>query len=161
MNKNPNVIAFLDTISHSEGTFGHGDDGYDVLFGGEVFGSYADHPRIKTYETHDNFVKNGKKDYTTAAGRYQILARYFDVYKKQLGLKDFGKAAQDAIAIQQIKECRALKDIEAGKFSEAIKKCARIWASLPGAGYGQRENSMKDLQKFYVSRGGEVVSIFA
>ncbi|MGB4498902.1 MAG: glycoside hydrolase family 104 protein [Methylococcaceae bacterium] len=149
-----NMRAFLDTIAKSEGTWGKGDDGYDVLFGGKFFESYADHPRVKAYETHDNFIKNGKKDYTTAAGRYQILARYFDVYKKQLGLKDFGKESQDAIAIQLIKECGALKDIEAGRIETAIEKCASRWASFPGANYGQRENKMANLVLSFERSGG-------
>jgi muramidase (phage lysozyme) len=149
-----NMRAFLDMIAKSEGTWGKGDDGYDVLFGGKFFEGYADHPRIKTYETRDNFIKNGKKDYTTAAGRYQILARYFDAYKKQLGLKDFGKASQDAIAIQLIKECDALADVEAGRIETAIKKCSSRWASFPGANYGQHENAMVKLVLSFENSGG-------
>jgi muramidase (phage lysozyme) len=90
----------------------------------------------------------------TAAGRYQILARNFDFYKKQLGLKDFSKSAQDAIAIQLIKECGALKDIEAGRIESAIKKCSSRWASFPGAGYGQRENKMANLVLSFKNSGG-------
>lgn len=153
---NKNVKAFLDGIAKCEGTWGKGDDGYDVLFGGKFFESYADHPRIKTYETHDNFIKNGKKDFTTAAGRYQILARYFDVYKKQLGLKDFGKSAQDAIAIQMIKECHALEDIEAGRIELAVKKCASRWASLPNAVYGQPTRRLEFFVSAYTQAGGSL-----
>jgi muramidase (phage lysozyme) len=142
-----NMRAFLDTIAKSEGTFGHGDDGYDVLVGGKFFDGYADHPRI--------LVDLPKlKIKSTAAGRYQILARNFDFYKKQLGLKDFDKAAQDAIAIQLIKECGALKDIEAGRIESAIKKCASRWASFPGANYGQRENKMANLVLSFERSGG-------
>lgn len=155
---NKNIRAVLDTIAHSEGTYGKGDDGYNVLCGGDLFHDYTDHPRVKLYEKHDEFVKNGKKDYSTAAGRYQILARFFDVYKKQLGLKDFGKESQDAIAIQLIKECHALDDVEAGRIKDAIVKCKSRWASLPGAGYGQHENSMSSLVSFYTNAGGEMVS---
>lgn len=148
-----NIKAFLDVIAHTEGTWGKGDDGYDVLVGGKFFNGYADHPR--------KLVKLNEHLSSTAAGRYQILARYFDVYKKQLGLKDFGKAAQDAIAIQLIKECHAIKDIENGDFASAVKKCASRWASFPSAGYGQHEHSLKDMQKIYIACGGTVKSIFA
>ena len=150
----PNRKAFLDMIAKSEGTAGRGDDGYNVLFGGLLFYSYTDHPRKKTYEKRDEFIRNGKKDFTTAAGRYQLLARYFDAYKKQLNLPDFSPASQDAIAIQQIKECKALADIDAGRIAQAIKKCRRIWASLPGAGYGQHENSIDYCLAAYKKAGG-------
>lgn len=141
-----NLTAFLDMISTSEGTAGRGDDGYNVLVGGKLFEGYADHPRILVD------LGNGLK--STAAGKYQILARYFDAYKAQLKLPDFGHASQDAIAIQMINECGALPDISAGRFSMAVGKTSSRWASLPGAGYGQRENKVADLQRAYTSAGG-------
>ena len=144
----PNVDAFLDMISISEGTHDRGDDGYNVLVGGALFASYDDHPRILVK------IRNDLK--STAAGRYQLLSRYFDHYKDLLGLPDFSPAAQDQIAIQQIKESRGLELVEEGKFEEAVKKCAHIWASLPGAGYGQHENDMGKLIAAYKAAGGEI-----
>jgi muramidase (phage lysozyme) len=144
-----NRKAFLDMIARSEGTKGRGEDGYNVLVGGCLFHSYADHPRqlisIPRYK-----VKS------TAAGRYQLLARYYDAYKEKLNLPDFSPASQDAIAIQQIKECKALADIDAGRIAQAIKKCRRIWASLPGAGYGQHENKIEYLLAAYQKAGGTI-----
>jgi muramidase (phage lysozyme) len=93
---------------------------------------------------------------STAAGRYQLLARYFDAYKKQLGLKDFSPASQDAIALQQIRECKALADVDTGNFAAAVAKCRRIWASLPGSPYGQHTNSLDDLQAAFVRSGGRL-----
>lgn len=151
---NANRKAFLDMISRSEGTFGRGDNGYNVLFGGMLFQSYADHPRKKTYEKNDEFIRNGKKDFTTAAGRYQLLSKNYDAYKKKLNIPDFTPTSQDTIAIQQIKECKALNDIDVGNITAAIKKCAHIWASLPGAGYGQRENKIENLIAVYQTAGG-------
>jgi muramidase (phage lysozyme) len=145
---NQNRKAFLDTISKAEGTYGRGDDGYNVLVGGTLFHGYDDHPR--------RLVKLNDKLSSTAAGRYQLLERYYDAYKKQLKLDDFSPASQDAIAIQQIKECKALHDVDAGRIAEAIKKCARIWASLPGAGYGQREVSLDKLLADYTKAGGNL-----
>jgi muramidase (phage lysozyme) len=156
MDQARNRQAFLDMIAKSEGTFGRGDNGYNVLFGGLLFNSYTDHPRVKTYEKRDEFIRNGKKDFTTAAGRYQLLARYFDAYKKKLKLPDFSPASQDAIAIQQIAECKALADVDAGRIAQAIKKCRRIWASLPGAGYGQHENSLDYCLAAYEKAGGTI-----
>lgn len=143
----PNLKAFLDMIAYSEGTTRFGDDdGYNVLVGGRLFKGYADHPRELVE------ISRGLK--STAAGRYQILERYYDVYKKILNLKDFGHSAQDAIATQMIKEQHALSDVEAGQFDVAVQKCANIWASLPGAGYGQHENKLADLRSAYTLAGG-------
>ena len=149
--KSKNMRAFLDMIAKAEGTWGKGDDGYDVIVGGKFFNSYDDHPRIKV-----NLPKLGIK--STAAGRYQILARYFDAYKEQLNLPDFGKDSQDAIAIQLIKECRAIDDIENGDIEKAITKCASRWASFKGAGYGQHERSMTFLMSAFKEAGGVVSS---
>jgi muramidase (phage lysozyme) len=129
-------------------------DGYDVVVGGidspNTFSSYADHPAILV-------AVNRKGLKSTAAGRYQLLHRYWKIYKDQLGLKDFSPASQDAVAIQQIKERRALADIESGKIESAIEKCKNIWASLPGAGYGQKEHAAAPLVAKYKAAGGTVV----
>lgn len=148
-----NLSAFLDMIAHSEGTASIGDRGYNCLVGSTtrqpiLFGSYADHPRIK--------VQLRQELVSTAAGRYQILARFFDAYRKQLGLSDFSPASQDAIATQMIRERNAIVDIEAGRFDDAITKVRNIWASLPGAGYGQHENQLADLRSAYINAGGSL-----
>lgn len=148
---NNNRKAFLDMIAWSEGTskVKGSDNGYNVIVGGGLFQGYADHPRKAI-----NLPKLGIK--STAAGRYQLLSRYFDVYKEMLKLPDFSPASQDAIAIKQLKECHALADIDEGRFEMAVHKCCRIWASLPGAGYGQHEHQLKDLELAYLNAGGEI-----
>ncbi len=145
----PNLSAFLDMIAFSEGTprYGH-DDGYNVIVGGSLFDSYADHPR-KLIE-----LRPGLK--STAAGRYQLLSRFWDVYKHDLKLPDFSPESQDKVAIQQIRECHALPLIEAGTFEEAVSRCRHIWASFPGAGYLQRENKLSDLIAAFVKAGGAI-----
>ena len=146
---NRNVAAFLDTISFSEGTNRYGnDEGYNVLVGGSLFESYADHPR--------KLIVLSPKLKSTAAGRYQIMARYFNPYKQLLLLPDFGPESQDKIAIQMIKEQGALKPIIDGDICTAIQKCANIWASFPGAGYGQHEHKLDVLIEKYKSFGGYV-----
>jgi muramidase (phage lysozyme) len=142
----PNQKAFLDMLAWSEGTAGHGDDGYNVLVGGDLFHSYADHPHRKVE------VQPGL--WSTAAGRYQILGWVFNSYKALLGLPDFGPDSQDKIALQLIKECRACDDIENGRLDAAIAKCAHIWASLPGAGYHQPERQLTALRGAYEAAGG-------
>ncbi len=150
-----NVVAFLDTIAWAEGTDNGKqrtrDRGYDVLVGGQLFTSYADHPRV--------LVDLPKlRIQSTAAGRYQLLRRYFDSYRKTLNLRDFSPLSQDLIALQQIRERRALPLIQSGQVVEAIKAVRNIWASLPGAGYGQHEQKLDDLLAVYRRAGGEVRS---
>ncbi|SEI99287.1 Muramidase (phage lambda lysozyme) [Azotobacter beijerinckii] len=146
-----NLCAFLDMLAWSEGTDNGRqptrDHGYDVLVGGELFAGYADHPR-KLVALPRLGIKS------TAAGRYQLLARYWDAYRKILDLKDFGPISQDCIALQQIKERRALDDIGAGRIEAAMAKVRNIWASLPGAGYGQHEHRADDLLAKYITAGG-------
>lgn len=137
------MLAWSEGTSRIQGS----DNGYNVIVGGAIFTGYAGHPRKLV-----SLPRLGIK--STAAGRYQLLSRYFDAYKKQLGLKDFSPSSQDAIAIQQIKERKALPDIESGDIKSAIAKCSNIWASLPGAGYGQHEHKMDDLVSKFVSYGG-------
>jgi muramidase (phage lysozyme) len=146
-----NLSAFLTMIGHSEGTIDvkSSDNGYNVIVGGGLFDSYNSHPR-------PNILCKSLGIYSSAAGRYQILARYFDAYKKQLGLPDFSPESQDKIAIQLIKECSALNDIEAGILESAIKKCSSRWASFPNAQYGQKKNSITMLKNIYLRAGGSL-----
>ena len=152
-----NMAAFLFMVALSElgaELIKKSDNGYNVIVGSTaskpvLFSDYSDHPRKLVQ------VRPGLR--STAAGRYQILARYFDAYKKSLRLNDFSPASQDAIAMQMIKEQGAVGDIEAGRVAMAINKVRNIWASLPGAGYGQHENAFPLLVRFYQSAGGQMV----
>jgi muramidase (phage lysozyme) len=144
-----NMRAFLSTIAYSEGpdngrqpTANHG---YDVIVGGSLFTDYSDHPR-KLVRLKSLGISS------TAAGRYQILKRYYDHYKAQLKLPDFSPASQDRIAIQLIRECGAFADIEEGRIETALHKCRSRWASLPGAGYNQHEHSMEKLIDVFRSK---------
>lgn len=148
-----NLTAFLSMIAISEGTEPLGDHGYNVLVGStpehpHLFDSYADHPR--------QHIEYKPGLYSSAAGRYQILERYFDAYKAQLGLPDFSPASQDAIAIQMIRERGAFADVVAGRFQEAVEKCSNLWASLPGNRYGQHQNALADLQLAFTDAGGRL-----
>ena len=93
--------------------------GYDVIVGGELLlitrsPSQTCHAKPKTQ--------------STGAGRYQLLSRWWDAYRKQLGLKDFSPKSQDAVALQQIKERGALPMIDRGDIRQAIDRCSNIWA---------------------------------
>lgn len=148
-----NQKAFLDMIAISEigkDLLAVSDNGYNVMVGSSahhplLFQPYDDHPRV-----YNSILRS------TAAGRYQILQRNYDFYKKMLNLPDFGPDSQDAIALQLIKECHALDDIEAGNMRISIALCSREWASLPGNSYGQHQNKMADLINCYLYSGGIV-----
>lgn len=156
-----NLHAFLDTLAWSEGTSTSPATkcgGYDVIVTGvdgkpEIFSDFSDHPFNKGRPSKQI---NSKGLTSNASGRYQFMLKDWAHYKAQLGLPDFGPESQDKWAIQLIKERKALPDIEAGNIESAVNKCRNIWASLPGAGYGQREHSMEELIARYKAAGGTV-----
>ena len=63
--------------------------------------------------------------------------------------------SQDAVALQQIKERGALPMIDRGDIRQAIDRCSNIWASLPGAGYGQFEHKADSLIAKFKEAGKE------
>ena len=142
---NKNVQAFLHVIRTGEGT--NDATGYRRIFGGQLFSSFADHPRISV-------TKNG---YTsTAAGAYQALSSTWDETAKIMGLHDFSPASQDWFAVGRIAARGALQDVEAGRFTIAIQKVAQEWASLPGSPYGQPTISMSKAQQVFAANGGSI-----
>lgn len=163
------VVRFLDLIAVSEGTALHkltAGSGYDVIVTGiagpdlttdkpglEIFTDFTEHPftyrRAKLFRLPDTFNHR-----STAAGRYQILYRWWKSYKPMLRLPDFSPLSQDLYAIQQLKERWAIALIQAGKVDEAIKACSPIWASFPGNTYGQGGHSMQTLLATYHEIGG-------
>lgn len=159
----PNVLAFQDMLAWSEGTstIPGSDDGYNVIVGGGLFTDYSRHPnqlvRLPRYGIS-----------STAAGRYQFLNRTWLAIVRNYGFKGrFTPEAQDLACIKLLKECGALPHIVAGRIPEAIAAAAPIWASLPGAGYGQREHRLAALLEIYAEErsvepvaGGVLVARF-
>ncbi len=150
---NRNIAAFLDMLAYSEigpALLTGSDNGYNVIVGSTpanpiLFTNYSQHPR--QYQKAQN---------SDAAGRYQFMGRYWDHYKVQLALPDFGHDSQDKWAIQLIRECHAVQLIQEGRFPLAVEACRSRWASLPGAGYNQHENSLAALTDAYTQAGGSV-----
>jgi muramidase (phage lysozyme) len=155
-----NERAFLLTIRHAEGTAG--PNGYRTLFGGSLFDSFADHPRIAKRFRH----KTRGWLWTSAAGAYQAMAvspipgggstgvNTWDRMKKKLGLPDFSPASQDAFALGLIRDAGALPDVRAGRFAQAVDKVREIWASLPGSTHGQPQKGMPELVAVFQRNGG-------
>ena len=150
---NARYKAFLDLIGWSEGTSTSTltvNQGYDVIVTGihgpSIFDNYSHHP----FELGGSVQwRLDPPAYSTAAGRYQVLARYWRVYKVQLGLPDFSPNSQDAVALQQIRERGALLLLDADNVQSAIDRCSNIWASFPGNEYGQGGKSIDALLAQY------------
>ena len=147
--------AFLDLIAWSEGTSLSkltANAGYDVIVNGvegpSVFTDYSTHP----FENGGSVtVRENPPLHSSAAGRYQLLSRFWRVYKQQLNLPDYSPNSQDAVALQQMKERGAIAMIVAGNIRGAIEACSNIWASFPGNDYAQGGKSMPALLAQYQS----------
>ena len=142
-----NLSAFLLMIQYSEGTIG--PNAYRMLYGGGLTNDYSRHPNTKV-------TKYGIT--STAAGAYQFLYKTWNGLQKDLDLPDFSPSSQNKAAIELIRRRGALPDVLAGRFTNAIAKCRKEWASLPGAGYGQSERSLQSLATAYVKAGGRIIT---
>lgn len=157
-----NVVAFLDCIAHSElGQLEQrqdADGGYRV-----IVGSTPARP-ILTYDytRHPRIVVTTAWGRSNAAGRYQVMAAVtgaiktdtWDWASRAANVTDFSPEGQDLVGAYLLRHRGALDAIAAGQFDVALRKCAPEWASLPGAGYGQRENAADALRSYYLAAGG-------
>lgn len=140
---NRNVQAILRVIRAGEGTAD--DGGYSRLYGGAQFSGYADHPR-------QSIRKWGIT--STAAGAYQFLSRTWDETRRIMNLPDFSPRSQDLGALGRIAARGALADVLAGRFTTAIRKLNKEWASLPGSPYGQKTMRFDAALAIYQGNGG-------
>lgn len=133
-----NMRAFLRVIR--EGESSQGDDAYRTLFGGGLFGDLSKHP-------NRTITANG---YTsTAAGAYQFLSKTWNECRDVLNLRGFTPAEQDLAAVFLIQRRGALDDVLEGRIEDAIAKCGREWASLPGSPYGQPVMTLEKAMRTY------------
>ncbi len=169
-----NRKAFRTMIGVCEGTVTHPltlNDGYDVIVTGidargqktpEIFTDYTWHPfAIGKIEVNWRRPKpiNSKGLESTASGRYQILRRFWLIYAKQLGLKQFDREAQDAYVDQQLRERSALPLIDGGYLDAAVRAVSGLWASMPGRGYAdQHQRSMEFCRVAFANAGGRINS---
>lgn len=133
-----NMRAFLRVIR--EGESSQGDDAYRTLFGGGLFGDLSKHP-------NRTITANG---YTsTAAGAYQFLSKTWNECRDVLNLRGFTPAEQDLAAVFLIQRRGALDDVLDGRIEDAIGKCNKEWASLPGSPYGQPVMTLEKALRTY------------
>jgi muramidase (phage lysozyme) len=153
-----NRKSFLDLIAWSEGTSRSSItkcDGYDVIINGpegaEIFSNFSDHPfahrRAKLVKAPNLF--------STASGRYQLLYRYWAIYRISLNLPDFSPSSQDAVTLKQIEEKGGLIKVDSGDFQGAVESCSNIWASFPGNNFAQAGGHSLEtlLDRFSILRG--------
>lgn len=139
----PNLRAFLLVIRACEGTLGH--NGYRTLYGGGLFDGFDDHP---------NRVVTASGYSSTAAGAYMILYRTWRDFIAANGPHDFSASSQDLCARWLIGRRGATADVEAGRLDDAIAKCNREWASLPGSPYGQPTRDLAYCRRKFAEFGG-------
>ena len=133
----PNARKMLDLIANAEGV----KHGYNTGFGNERIASLGAHPNVRKEFTQTN----GKKNVTTAAGRYQFLKPTWDGLAKQYGFKDFSPRNQDLAALALIAKNGALKNVMNGDFKGAVGKLGGTWASLPSSNYAQPKKTYAQL----------------
>ena len=145
--------AFMYALRYGEGTLG--EKGYKTIVGGGTFDDFSKHPKksvsIKYFDTNKNEYT---AIYSTAAGAYQFLfTTWSDIvsqYGKKYSINDFSPKNQDKGCIILIKcNCKALSEITNGNIEEAVKKCKKIWASLPYSSYGQRTEKIEKFLEYY------------
>ena len=141
--------AFLDMLAVVGGTDNGRqktrNHGYDVIVGGSCF-DYSDHPlRLVTLNPK---LKSTGADATSFFPLVGCLPQ-------AAWLKDSLQRSQDAVALQQIKGV-AHTYIDRGDIRQAIDRCNNIWASLPGAGYGQFEHKADSLIAKFKEASGTV-----
>jgi lysozyme len=160
-----NERAFLELIAYAEGT-SRAPDPYRVCFGYKhtIF-DLRDHPAVtlewRGEKLSDAMCINagfrpGCK--STAAGKYQLIRPTWQSCKSFLNLPDFSPPSQDRAALLLISQAGALKDIHSGNIKTAISKTRHLWASLPGAGFGQKEHNFATLEAAFLKAGGTLAT---
>jgi muramidase (phage lysozyme) len=142
--------ALLDTIAYTEGTKGRGKDGYNVMFAYRTFDSCEEHPNTK--------VCSGSYC-STAAGRYQFLAKTYD----GLNMDSFWPEAQERAALELIRRRGVTLPtgaLSATQFANALDRLSYEWASLPPSRYGQGHFTMDQVRDEYCdyARCGELAA---
>jgi muramidase (phage lysozyme) len=153
-----NVAAFLEAVAHKEA--GNDDNAYRRVVGGQIFdGALSEHPRIAVQT---------KWGWSSAFGKYQIMAAVpgkvktdtYDGLVKDLG-PSMEPVEQDMKAVLLIQRRGALDLVKEGRINEAVARCAREWASLPGSPYGQPMQTIEQFLAVYQQYGGALAEAAA
>jgi muramidase (phage lysozyme) len=165
--------TFLDLIAWSENTdFKNQGQGYNLLINGissegttKYTGKYNSYAKPNTlekwektyiqgdinYNNHPNVYIKWKKgsaddinNFSTAAGRYQILAEVWKNLANKYNINDFTPSSQDKICIALIE--RSFPFLKLYQWENAISSVCKLFPSFPKAGYvDQSSYSMNQL----------------
>jgi muramidase (phage lysozyme) len=124
--------------------------GYCRIVGGQTFRDFSKHPNVRVW-----IPRYGV--WSTAAGAYQIIGRTWRGLVTQYQFSDFQPRTQDAACVALIKGRKALNDVIAGNFYDAVEKCSAEWASLPGSTAGQRVETLDAVKDVYLRNGGIII----
>jgi len=137
--------ALLDTIATTEGTRGHGEDGYNVTYAYHYFSSCQRHPDL-------DICAGGYC--STAAGRYQFLYSTWT----GLGFATFHPDNQDRGGMKLVAGRGATvptaRALTATEFVNTMDRISYEWASLPPGRYGQPSYSMSQTRDIYCRFAG-------
>ena len=120
--KNKNVQAFLRAIRAGESS--QDASAYNMVVFGGTFSDMSTHPNIRKP------LPNNPRDYTTAAGAYQITYTTWKWLKVLAGVNDFTPLSQDKMAVAYLRKLGALKDIVDGNYNAAIQKSSKVWEAI-------------------------------
>jgi muramidase (phage lysozyme) len=147
-----NLDAFLLALRLGEGT--SDEKGYYRKVGGGEVASLEKHPGYDGFKWYFTNPATGKRDYSTAAGAYQINLPTYKEFAPRLGIDTFYASDQDIIAIAIIKSEDAYVDVLNGDIASAVEKVSNRWASLPGSQAKQRTVSFEQFSQVYANSGG-------
>ena len=81
------------------------------------------------------------------------------LYRKQLWPERLSPKSQTLWHCSRLRSVALNFMIDRGDIRQAIDRCSNIWASLPGAGYGQFEHKADSLIAKFKEAGGTVREI--
>lgn len=116
----PNVQAFTHVLRNGESS--QEDSAFNLLYGGDSFDSFDDHPR-KHFPLPDGQT-------TSAAGAYQETESSWNDFTAHTGQLPFTPENQTLCAVWLIDRAGALEDVIAGRLDAAIRKLTKVWTSL-------------------------------
>lgn len=162
-----NLDAFLVMIRRAEHypvDVVSGND-YRTFYGGTKFTNLSDHPvitgELQPVKLPAEMCRRAGyasgNCVTTAAGAYQMTRPTWQrIRSSGTYLADFSAASQDEAARRLLAELGVPGLLSSGDFAAAVRKAAKLWASLPGSTAGQGGKSLAQVTQFYRDAGGAI-----
>jgi len=144
----PEVNAFLDAVSKSEGA------GFHTVLGTNQF------PMGRLTPDLTQFPNRGPDNRKTASGAYQIQEDVYDDLSGQMGLRGFDPQTQRLMAAQLLQRANggkpgtesALEALRRGDYNKAAEPSRPTWTSLPGAKEQNKYITPDQLRSYYEER---------